>query len=336
MKVLFFKKIIKKKNIYLGAMNNFLTNNLISPIDRSNLIQNGLFFSDKGTNRFPIINGVPVLINDEQSVFKISNFKDDGKSIYKLKKSFKSFIINFLVKTKPSITLNKKSKITYLKLLNDIKKKGEPKVLIVGAGEGDGSGFDSKAIQKIGEVIKTDVVLSSYVDVICDAHQLPFKKNIFDVVIIQAVLEHVADPNLCVNEIHRVLKKGGLIYAETPFMQQVHLGRYDFTRFTHIGHKRLFNNFKELDSGPVCGPATVLAWSIKYFVRCFFKPSFAQFFTEWITTFFYFWIKYFDYILINKPGAYDASSGYFFYGEKADKKIPDDEIIEFYKGMINL
>ena len=32
---------------------------------------------------------------------------------------------------------------------------------------------------------------------------------------------------------NKVLKEGGLVNAETP-LQQVHEGRYDFTRFTYL------------------------------------------------------------------------------------------------------
>jgi len=86
-------------------------------------------------------------------------------------------------------------------------------------------------------------------------HTIFFDASSFDGVIIQAVLEHVVEPNHCVEEIHRVLKENGLVYSETPFMQQVHLGRYDFTRFTHLGHRRLFRKFKE-----ICGGAVDQEW----------------------------------------------------------------------------
>jgi len=57
--------------------------------------------------------------------------------------------------------------------------------------------------------------------------------------LVQAGLEHVRDLWQVVAEIHRVLKDDGLVYAETPFMQQVHEGPYDFTRFTESGHRYL-------------------------------------------------------------------------------------------------
>ena len=96
---------------------------------------------------------------------------------------------------------------------------------------------------------------------ICDAHDIPFADGCFDGVIVQAVLEHVMDPGRCVEEIHRVLGDNGLVYAETPFIQQIHMGRYDFTRYTHSGHRRLFRRFEEIASGPVGGPGMALAWA---------------------------------------------------------------------------
>jgi len=75
-----------------------------------------------------------------------------------------------------------------------------------------------------------------------------------DGVLIQAVLEHVLDPAQVVGEIHRVLRPDGLVYAETPFLQQVHAGPNDFTRFTSSGHRYLFRAFAEIAAGPVAGP----------------------------------------------------------------------------------
>ena len=74
--------------------------------------------------------------------------------------------------------------------------------------------------------------------VLGDAHDLPFVDAAFDAAVIQAVLEHVVDPQRVVAELHRVLREDGVLYSEVPFMQQVHEGAYDFTRYTDLGHRR--------------------------------------------------------------------------------------------------
>ncbi len=49
-----------------------------------------------------------------------------------------------------------------------------------------------------------------------DAHQLPFEDNSFDLVILSDVLEHVKKPGIVVQEVDRVLRPGGLLYASMP------------------------------------------------------------------------------------------------------------------------
>ena len=41
---------------------------------------------------------------------------------------------------------------------------------------------------------------------VCDGHDLAFQDQSIDAVIVQALLEHVLDPQRCVAEIHRVFK----------------------------------------------------------------------------------------------------------------------------------
>jgi ubiquinone/menaquinone biosynthesis C-methylase UbiE len=98
-------------------------------------------------------------------------------------------------------------------------------------------------------------------------HDLPFADNSFDGVVVQAVLEHVVDRRAAWRR-HRVLKGRGVVYAETPFMQQVHMGPYDFTRFTHSGHRRLFRWFRGGRAAP-CGPGMALAWAYQHFLLSF-------------------------------------------------------------------
>jgi SAM-dependent methyltransferase len=158
--------------------------------------------------------------------------------------------------------------------------------------------------------------------------------NSFDGIIAQAVLEHVVDPYRCAEEMHRVLKTDGLIYAETPFMQQVHGGRYDFTRFTHLGHRRLFRRFEEIDSGAMCGPGMALAWSWQYFLLSFATSQMIRALIRVFAGLTSFYLKYFDYILIDRAGTLDAASGYYFLGRKGKDVLSDRELITGYRGAV--
>jgi hypothetical protein len=136
-----------------------------------------------------------------------------------------------------------------------------------------------------------------------------------------------------VQEAHRVLNSKGLIYAATPFMQQVHMGAYDFTRFTYLGHRRLFRAFSEINSGIMAGTGVALGWSIRAFVKSFTNNKYSIFILQMIVSFLFFWLKYFDYITHNNKGTFDGASGFYFIGTKSDKILSDKELIKLFKGI---
>ena len=278
---------------------------------------------------FPIVQGIPVLIDDDASVFTINDFVHQRTTTFPAKNIFERAIIRFF----PTINRNIKGSENYKKLAKLLlTSSSQPKVLVLG-GSILGEGMAAVITQTNIECVDSDVSFGPRTKLVCDAHSIPFADNSFDAVIVQAVLEHVVDPQQCVEEIHRVLNKDGLVYAETPFMQQVHSGRYDFTRFTHLGHRRLFRKFEEIDSGAVCGPAMALAWSYRYFLLSFSTSNFLRKFIGLFARITSFYLTYFDYFLINKPGALDAASGYYFIGKKSNQILSDKSLIKLYKGL---
>ncbi len=278
---------------------------------------------------FPVINGIPVLINESNSLFSIEDLV--GKSTtFKLPKRNKIQKISQLLI--PGISLNIKcikNCDRFAKLLS--AKNDAPKVLVLG-GSILSKGIKSLFHYQDIELVVSDVSFGPDTMLICDAHDIPFENASFDGVIVQAVLEHVVDPYRCTEEIYRVLKKEGVVYAETPFMQQMHQGRYDFTRFTYLGHRRLFRRFEEIDSGAVCGPGMALAWAYYYFLLSFAKSKVVRHLIRIFAMFTSFYLKYFDYYLINKMGALDAASGFYFMGKKSDRSLTDKELIKLYRG----
>ena len=54
---------------------------------------------------------------------------------------------------------------------------------------------------------------SAQADILADAHALPFDDAAFDLVFSYAVLEHLYNPFLAVQEVHRVLKPGGMYFG---------------------------------------------------------------------------------------------------------------------------
>lgn len=78
-----------------------------------------------------------------------------------------------------------------------------------------------------------EVTISQFPEVSAD--DLPYEDESFDCVIMNQVLEHCKKPWLCVEEAYRVLNKGGMLIASSPFMYQVHDWPGDFFRFTPEG-----------------------------------------------------------------------------------------------------
>jgi SAM-dependent methyltransferase len=272
---------------------------------------------------FPIFNDIPVLIS-EKKTDTVCQVKF-GKT-YVDRSSSKVTYLKKIIKGVNKITENNCEKFVK-KILSHNKK---PKVLVIGGGEkGDGTRKLWKE-EKI-KIHSIDIYRSENVDIVCDAHYLPLQDGYYDGVWIQAVLEHVVEPHKVVNEIHRVLKKDGLVYAETPFLQPVHEGAYDFTRYTVLGHRYLFKNFKLLGMGGMGGPEKFFASSFKYLIWSITRSKLVAKIFGLILGIFLRPISLFT----NEASIYDASSGVYFFGKKNNKiNINHKDLISLYKGQM--
>lgn len=87
------------------------------------------------------------------------------------------------------------------------------------------------------EYICLDLIKSKNISLVSDAHYLPFKNESFDCCILNAVLEHVREPNKILAEAYRVLKPNSVLWVSVPFLQHIHADPYDYRRFTNYGLK---------------------------------------------------------------------------------------------------
>jgi SAM-dependent methyltransferase len=79
-----------------------------------------------------------------------------------------------------------------------------------------------------------------HVDRICDlTRPLPFDTQTFDTVLSSDVLEHLPDAGLACREIGRILKPGGVLILNTPFLYMLHEVPYDYYRHTRYSLERL-------------------------------------------------------------------------------------------------
>lgn len=98
------------------------------------------------------------------------------------------------------------------------------------------------------------------VDIVADAHRLPYADDSVDAIYHEAVLEHLHTPHIAVGEMLRVLKRGGRILSITPFLHEYHGYPHHYCNFTLTGHVNLYKTagFTILDSGTCVGPMNTL------------------------------------------------------------------------------
>lgn len=78
-------------------------------------------------------------------------------------------------------------------------------------------------------------------DVVADLNKpLPIDDEAADTVVSFQVMEHLCEPQIMLNEAHRILKPNGTIIATVPWQWWIHEAPYDFFRYTPYGLKYLF------------------------------------------------------------------------------------------------
>lgn len=314
-----------------------LTKNLLAILRCPNCGDKATLLEAKGdhlicqvcNSAFPVVANRPVMLRRDNAVFQLNAYREpSGKKVRRPGGWVARLIPD------PSINL---SRIEVLLRLNTLLSPKKPaKILVIGSGR-----QRSRLDIELGasddlQVICSDIDKDADVDLFCDGHDLPFIDDSFDAVVTTVVLEHVLYPERVAAEIHRVLKPSGLLYSEMPFMQQVHEGAYDFTRYSLSGHRRLFNGFSEIESGMVAGPATTLVWSIENFILAFTSRPTLRLVIKGLVRLAFAWIKHIDRFLEKRPEAMDGASCTYFLGAKMDGRVPDDEIIARYVGAKHL
>jgi len=177
-------------------------------------------------------------------IFKKLGTDDVKDELDKIKLFFKKWgkLYHFIIEVFSPVLLQ-------YKLKKFIKENIHEGAVAINLGSGN-----SNISEKITNV---DIFPYEHVNMCCDIENIPIKDDSVDVVISIAVLEHVENPEKVVGEIHRILKKGGIIFTYFPFMQPFHASPYDFSRRTIEGMKVLHKDFDiqevKIGSGPTSG-----------------------------------------------------------------------------------
>jgi SAM-dependent methyltransferase len=132
-------------------------------------------------------------------------------------------------------------KITRKRLKKFLAKYSSDMKLVLDLGCADGK-YRKYFPNRIG----LDIKQGKGVDIIGDAHDLPFENGKFDMVLCTEVLEHLHSPHIAISEMSRVLKKGGMLILTTRFIFSIHDAPNDYYRFTKYGLQFLLKDKFEI------------------------------------------------------------------------------------------
>jgi SAM-dependent methyltransferase len=102
-------------------------------------------------------------------------------------------------------------------------------------------------------------------NIVADLNEpLPIEDQVADTVVSLSVLEHLREPQTMLNEAYRILKSGGSIILQVPFMWWVHEAPYDYYRNTRYGLKYMFEKagFTDVQVTPKTG--FWVMWMLKF------------------------------------------------------------------------
>ena len=150
------------------------------------------------------------------------------------------------------ITLNRELEHQY----EHLRRHGAGVVLDVGA-----KNAPYKDLIAATRYMTLDIDPACQPDLCCDLHDVDWSSEYFDAIIATEVLEHLYDPQRAIDEIHRLLKPGGVCILSTRFIYHYHADPRDYYRFTQDALTHLLRAFSRVEIYPH-GNRFLAAWQL--------------------------------------------------------------------------
>lgn len=193
----------------------------------------------------------------------------------------------------------------------------DPIIYDIGAKDGRAAYFG--APPPGAKIICTDIQPGPGVDIVADAQNMPqIPSESADCVFLVSVLQHIPSPRKAIDEAFRVLRPGGIIYVNVPFIFVYHQDPEDFIRFSLLGLEHICSRFERITSGSQRGPASTFCDLFIRFLAILFSFNSEALYAanvycgKWAL----FWIKYLDIVIAHYSMAYLMWGAPYFLGRK--------------------
>jgi SAM-dependent methyltransferase len=169
------------------------------------------------------------------------------------------------------------------------------------------------------KIICTDVQSGPDIDIVADVQHMPqITSESADCVFLVSVLQHIPWPQRAMDEVFRVLRPGGIVYVNVPFVFFYHRDPEDYNRFSVPGLEALCCRFDKISSGSQRGPASTFVDLLIRFLAILFSFNSEALYTanvycgKWAL----FWIKYLDIVIGRYSMAHVMWGSPYFLGRK--------------------
>ena len=283
---------------------------LVSPISkkRLNICENGQWLTtrDQSEKYFILNNEVPVFL--ENPLWAEEYVKSSQKMVKEYSPDYHFQAVSGWQKTKNKLLRIRKTE-RYTIAENNFFDCLKKDAICLSIGGGPSRPNDKLTNLNIGPFPNVDIV--------ADAHHLPYADESVDAIYCIAVLEHLSEPVTAIREMFRVLKKGGKILVDTPFLQGYHGYPHHYQNFTLTGQKHIFeaNNFVIIDSGVSVGPTYTMSGLSLLFVRSY-MPTFISWPLCKMMNLAWSIVLLFDKCVASQEDAHILASGTFIVAEK--------------------
>lgn len=175
------------------------------------------------------------------------------------------------------------------------------------------------------QTICVDFIPLRGTDLIADVQRLPLRDGVADLVVATGLLEHVEDERAVLHEIARVLRPGGYVHIELPFLQQYHEDPIDCRRFTVQGLERELRRvgLDPVRSGAHIGPTVTMITLATYYAALLFEGRSRA--AKVVSTGVFLacsmvlWpLKFLDSLLVHKKSAHRLAFGVFCTARKPE------------------